>query len=144
MWEYGIVHLSIILFSFYSFGFWYGILFIGCIIFAIDFIIDKLGYQRMVFGDLVMSYEFPNKNHNIGGYFLIKKLEFEEFKSQIQERGITPIRKLRQIQLFQLWSKISNIMFNCDCVHLFIFSYILYKFHDTFCKFLIKMRLHFF
>ena len=57
-----------------------------------------------------MSNEFPNKNHNIGGYCLIEKLEFEEFRLQIRERGIIPIRKLRLILVekfgFKFWKDI--------------------------------------
>ena len=57
-----------------------------------------------------MSNEFPNKNHNIGGYCLIEKLEFEEFRSQIRVRGIIPIRKLRQIQIILNSKKLIKLL----------------------------------
>ena len=97
MWEHGIVHLCILMFAYYNFGFIYGLLFIIAFIYVADLILDKMGFERVVVGDLFMSFEKPNKNHNIGGYFLIKKLKYENLQQEMYKRGILRIRKLRQI-----------------------------------------------
>ena len=74
---------------------------------AIDFMLDKLGYQRLGPMDTAMSYEEGGRNHNIGGYFEVKKLDFLQFKQLIIDRAVNKIRKLNQIQVkrlgFTLW-----------------------------------------
>ena len=61
MWEYGVIHLLILGFSYYSFGFCYGSAFIILFIYVADFLLDKIGYQRVVRGDWYMTFERENK-----------------------------------------------------------------------------------
>lgn len=44
-----------------------------------------------------MAFERGKANHNIGGYFEIEKLAFEEFEKNIYERGVLKLRKMSQI-----------------------------------------------
>ena len=80
------------------------------IIYAAEYFLDVFGYQRLNTGDLFMSYEIPNRNHNIGGYFIMKKIEFEMFREEFYKRAVLNIRKLRQIQIssygIKLWKDI--------------------------------------
>lgn len=112
MWRYGVLHVVLITTAYYFFGFMYGILFIIGFVLAADFILDKFGYQRLNYGDLVMSMEMENGNHNIGGYFEMQKIDFDTFKQQVYERGILHIRKLKQIQVkkfgISLWKDTDN------------------------------------
>ena len=52
----------------------------------------------MGFGDIAMSLEKEGTNHNIGGYFEIEKLNYDEFNKIFYERAVLQLRKLRQIR----------------------------------------------
>ena len=99
MWQYGILHFVVLFAAYYTFGFLWGTVSLILFVYVTDYILDILGYQRLITGDLIMSYEIPNRNHNIGGYFIMKKIEFGEFREEFYQRGIMNIRKLRQIQI---------------------------------------------
>jgi len=49
-----------------------------------DYILDKFGYERFNFGDVSMSHEMPGINHNLGGYFVMERLDFPTFKKEIE------------------------------------------------------------
>lgn len=102
MWQYGLLHIVLIYSAVSLFGWLYGILFLIALVKTTDLILDKLGYVRLNFGDLMMSYEHPDVNHNIGGYFTLKKTDFESFKKEIYNRGIVHIRKLSQVKVHHL------------------------------------------
>ena len=111
MWKYGVLQLALIIFAYYYFGCILGAIFLVAFVYASDFILDKLGYQILNAGDLFMSYEAPGKNHNIGGYFIIKKIGFEEFKEQIFTQAVLKLRRFKQIQIeafgFKFWKDVS-------------------------------------
>ena len=115
MWKYGVLQITLILAAFYFFGYIFGLAFLVAFIYAADFVLDKLGYQILNAGDLFMSFEAPGRNHNIGGYFLIKKIGFEEIKNEIYTKAVVNLRRFRQIQVerlgFKFWMDISAV----DC-----------------------------
>ena len=110
VWRYGIGHLAILMTIYYLLGWLKGLFALIVIIYAVDYLLDVFGYQRLNTGDFFMSYEIPNRNHNIGGYFIMKKIEFEKFREEFYKRAVLNIRKLRQIQIssygIKLWKDI--------------------------------------
>jgi len=97
MWEYGIVHLIIVLTAYLSFGWLYGTIALIVFVYCADLVLMKCGYTRLTYGDLCMSYELPNGNHNAGGYFIIEKLDFKTMEHEIYNRAIKNIPKLHTI-----------------------------------------------
>ena len=49
--------------------------------------------------DVVMFYETGTGNHNIGGYYILDKINFEDLKNMIIKKALTKIRKMNQIQV---------------------------------------------
>ena len=111
IWKYGVGHAAILWTTYHYLGFFYGLIWLTVLVCIIDALLDKLGYQRLIAGDLLLTLEPPNQNHNIGGYFTIKKIKFEEFREQVYSKAILNIRKLSMIQVerfgFKLWKDTS-------------------------------------
>jgi hypothetical protein len=111
MWDYGIVHFLVLTPSIWFFGVWLGLLNTILINFFFDKILESFGYRRLTFTDLCMTFEKEGTNHNIGGYFEIDKLGYDEFKEQLYERGIKHIPKMSSILVshfgFRLWKRVS-------------------------------------
>ena len=99
MWKNGIWHWMTLVIIYYVLGWIWATIALILISYLIDWILDLIGLERLITGDLSMSYEIPNRNHNIGGYFIMKKIKFGEFREEFYQRGIMNIRKLRQIQI---------------------------------------------
>ena len=112
MWRYGVVHVAVIYSVYQFFGFYYGIVALLALIYCIDKLLDKFGYERLVSGDLLLTLEAPNQNHNIGGYFTINKIKFEEFRQGVYKRAILNLRKMSMIQIerfgFKLWKDVDR------------------------------------
>lgn len=110
MWKYGLVHLTILATLYLTLGWLYGLMALIVLVPLVDVVLDKLGYQRMGYGDLCMSYEMPRINHNVGGFFVMDKIDFKTFQNHIYETGIKHVRKLSQIQVekygFKLWKDV--------------------------------------
>lgn len=108
--DYGLLHISFCTIAIYNFGFIYGCIAIWLTIVASDFLLGRIGFQRLQGVDLAMSIEGEYRNNNIGGYYIIEKLKFEDFKKTFVERAVKKIRKLRQIQIkrfgLMLWKDI--------------------------------------
>ncbi|CAI2368130.1 unnamed protein product [Moneuplotes crassus] len=107
MFYYGITHILILYLTYSLFGFIYGTIFLITAINLIDHLLLKKGYLRLNYGDLCMSLELPNVNHNVGGYMVMDKISFEEFRDHIFERGVKHVLKLRSKLVhkfgFALW-----------------------------------------
>lgn len=95
MWKYGLLHFLILAGTFGYFSFWVGVLFLIVVVNLFDFVIEKYGYQRMNYGDLIMTYEKPGCNHNLVGYIIMDKIDFESFRDTIYERGVKNVFKMR-------------------------------------------------
>ena len=98
IWAYGLFHVFVLSASWYTLGWLYGSAALIAMVFVIDFIMDKLGYVRMGFGDIAMSLEKEGTNYNIRGYFEIEKFNYDEFNKIFYERAVLQLRKLRQIR----------------------------------------------
>ena len=98
MWEYGLLHFSLLFGFIYSFGFVYGLIMLVGFVIAVDFILDKLGYVRLPFIDLLMCFDSEGYRLTLAGFFEIEKIKFEEFEQMIYERVILHIRKLSQVR----------------------------------------------
>ena len=74
--------------------------------------LDLFGYIRLSSGDLLTTFEGPNQNHNCGGYFIMKKITFEELRQTVYKKIILNIRKASMIQIkrfgFKLWKDIDK------------------------------------
>ena len=99
MWEYGVLHFSLLFAFLYAFGCMYGLALLVVFIIVTDYVIDKLGYVRLSFIDMIMCFEEGGCNHNLIGFFEIEKIKFEEFEQMLYERGIMKNRILR----LELW-----------------------------------------
>ena len=97
MWKYGALHVTLLSIAYGYLGWGYGTLFLVVFVNLMDVVLDKAGIQRMNYGDALSTYELEGVNHNIGGYFIIERITFEEFQRGIYERGISKIRKLRMV-----------------------------------------------
>lgn len=102
MFQYGLVHLAILITAFYLFGFIYGIVAIVLFVMGMDKLLDLIGYTRMGYMDLGCAYEIKCNNNHIGGYMEIEKIEYDEFKEVFIQKALTKIRKLRQILVQRL------------------------------------------
>ena len=80
--------------------FWWikGVIFIGLAIYTIVYLLDKLGYELLSSLDLVMA-SGENKWSNIGFYFIIDKLNYEDFRKEVYNKLILNFRRFRQIQI---------------------------------------------
>ena len=99
MLQYGVLHIAALSISYYLFGWFWGTAALIVFAYALGWILDVLGYQMMRFTDYLFTTELPGRNHNFNGFFLMKKIEFGEFKEEFYRRGILDIRRLRQIQI---------------------------------------------
>ena len=75
MEEYGITQIVILVLSIYLFGIVYGVIFIAALIYTVDMILDKIGYQRVILGDLFNTLEPENVNHSGISIFIIEKTQ---------------------------------------------------------------------
>ena len=75
-------------------------------------LLDHFGFIRLCSGDLFTTFEGPNQNHNCGGYFVMKKVAFEEFRQTVYKKFILNIRKASMVQIvkfgFKLWKDIDK------------------------------------
>ena len=105
MLQYGVLHITALSISFYLFGWIWGTVALIVFAYALGWILDVLGYQKMRFTDHVLTTELPNKYNNIVAFFSMKKIKFGEFKEEFYRRAILNIRGLRQIQISKFGMK---------------------------------------
>ena len=98
MWEYGLLHVSLLWGFIYWFGALYGLILLVVFVKIAEYVMDKLGYVRLTFIDLLMWFDNEGYRHLLTGFFEIEKLKFEEFEKMFYERAIQTIRKFSQIR----------------------------------------------
>ena len=133
MWEYGVLHFSLLFTFVYTFGCMYGLVLLALFVIVADYVMDKMGYVRLSFIDMLMWFEEGGCNHNLIGFFEIEKIKFEEFEQMLFERGIMNIKT-------QNWNNCHNILFNyfiyskiCNIfLKILLFLYLLYYIGDLF------------
>ena len=112
IWKYGLLHFALLFSFIYSFGVVYGLFALAAFILLADYVLDKLGYVRITFGDLLMCHEKPGCNHNIAGLIEIEKGTYQEFAQAFRDKAIKNTRKLSQIRTsylgVYLWKDISQ------------------------------------
>lgn len=86
MLEYSIHSILLLLLTLYYLGFVYGMLVVILFVHIFDYVLDKFGYIRLVYGDLAFVYQEEKHIFNVGGYFEIDKIKTEEFKQKFYER----------------------------------------------------------
>lgn len=52
IFEYGVIHISLLIFSYYNYGFVFGTVFLYMFLYLLDIGLSKYGYVRLSFADL--------------------------------------------------------------------------------------------
>ena len=97
MWKYGLFHAFMLYVAYGCFGWILGTLFLIAVFKVGDYFLHKNGYLRMNYGDLTMFYEMKKVNHNLAGYFILDKIDFESFRNHVYDRAVKNVHKLRSI-----------------------------------------------
>jgi NRPS condensation-like uncharacterized protein len=95
MWEYGLLHILILGGTFTYLPPLYAVIVLSCIPFIISFALQLFGLHPYNYADAGMAYESCWNNNNLGGYFIIAPISFEEFQDLIFKKAILPIPKMR-------------------------------------------------
>ena len=123
MEELGFVQIAILISSFYYFGLIYGLLFIIVLVYTVDAVLDRLGYERAVLGDVLFSFEPRNLNNFGVTYYIMEKIDIDLFRKEIMNRWVMQIRRFRQKLItrfgFKIWkdvgiNELSESVAKCD------------------------------
>ena len=110
MFQYGLVHVGLIMITVYMFGLILGPVMCVIIVGVIDLVLGILGWERVSYMDLGFAMEMKCDNNHMGGYMEIDKISYYEFKGVFIERALARIGKLRKVLIkrlgFYLWKDV--------------------------------------
>lgn len=113
IWDYGVMHILLMLLSVYNFGLMYGFVVLVILYQVLWFVLPRFGYQLMIGNDIIHLYGTEKNPHNCVMYFEIDKIKFEEIRDNgMKETAIKKIRKYSQIPFnffgFWLWKDVDK------------------------------------
>ena len=83
--NFGPIQITVLVTSFYFFGFFFGILAVCLFYLIFIFILKRFGLQLVSGGDLTMFYETHKGIHNVEGIIMMEKMTYESVRTRMLE-----------------------------------------------------------